>query len=235
MGTGREKIRGRETVNLIEQVWKNKPLVNMRLSAHDFEILTVIDGIETSKKGRVFAVDVPVDLKEGFDAMDHWSVEFQFTDANRVPCRFTTFSAGIWDDKMWILFPEVIYREQKREHFRVEAPLKASFCLKKDETQYMLNVSNISMGGLLVTVRTGPGYPQILHVGERLKDTEIVLASGSVHIKEAVVRWTDKGALASTIQFGIQFTGMHQEERRFLREIVYELQRAFLARRAGTA
>lgn len=235
MDAGKEQIRGKERVNLIERVHKDKPLVNMRLPAHDYEVLTVIDDIDTTKEGGLFAVDIPEDLREALIDMDCWSVAFEFMDGNKVPCTFTTSSASISGDKMWILFPDVIYREQKREHFRVEAPLEASLCFKKDEVQYRLNVSNISMGGLLITIRTAMGDTRLPRVGERLVDVEFVLAAGSVHIQEALVAWMDRGASLSTIQLGIQFIRLGRDERHLLREIVYELQREFLARRAGRA
>mgnify|MGYP006292849781 CR=1 FL=1 len=235
MEAGSEKNQKRETLNLIEQVCESKALVNMRLMDHDFEILTVIDDIEFSKKGFLFTVDVPEKMKKKLDGMDHLSVEFEFTDLNKVPCWFTSFSTGMSDNKMCVLFPDVIHREQKREHFRVEAPLEARLCVIKDSNEHFFNVSNVSMGGLLITVRAGTPNAKILGVRERLRDMEFVLSLGSVHIKEAVVVWKAEEALPSTTHFGIKFTKMDKDQRRVLRDIVYELQRAFLARRAGTA
>ncbi len=235
MVANKERVRGKERVHLIEQVQKDKPLINMRVPARDYEILTVIDGIEISKKGNVFAVDVPEDVRKGFDEEDACPLEFEFVDANDVPCTFTSSSAGISDDKVWILFPEVIYREQKREHFRVEVPLEASLRFSRDDMTYLLNVSNISMGGMLITVRTGKKDAPFLGVGEKLQDAEFVLTSGSIHIQAAEVAWVDEGASMSTVQMGIQFTRIDRDQRCLLRDTVYELQREFLARRAGTA
>ena len=230
-----ENIRGKDVLNLIDQVRRGKTLVNMRLLENDVELLTVIDGIQTSRNGRIFAVDVPKDLKKGLDAIDYRTLEFEFIDSKKVPCGFTASTSEILADKIWVIFPDVIYREQKREHFRIEAPLRATFCFKKDDVQHLMRVSNISMGGLRITVRTGPGESQILSVGEKLRDIELIFSSESVKIKAAVVAWVEKGVLAPIVHFGIQFTGIHGNERRVLKEILYKLQREFLARRAGTA
>jgi len=222
-------------LNLIEQIQRNKTLVNMRLPETNMELLTVIEGIQSSKKGRVFVVDVPVDLKKGLDSLDYRILEFEFMDSNRVPCEFRASTAEISADGIWVMFPEVIYREQKREDFRVEVPLKTCLCFRKDTDQHKMNVSNISMGGLLITLRTGARRAQILSVGEKLRDIELVVKSERIQITEAEVVWMEEGVPAHSVHFGIQFTGIYGRDRRILKEILYKLQREFLARRAGTA
>lgn len=231
----KERLRGKDALNLIEQVQRDRTLVNMRLLKNGIELLTVIDNIQTSKKGRIFAVDVPADMKGGLDFVDYGSLEFEFLDSNKVPCGFTTSAAEISADRIWVMFPDVIQREQKREHFRIEAPLSAKLSFIKDMVRYLLNVSNISMGGLLVTLRIGAKRDRVLSVGENLRDIQLVFPSDSVQIQEAVVAWEDEGVMARSVHFGIQFTGIHPDERRALKEILYNLQREFLARRAGTA
>lgn len=235
MTAERENIRGKDVLNLIDQVRRDKTLVNMRLLENDVEILTVIDGIQTSRNGQIFAVDVPEDLKKGLDAIDYWTLEFEFMDSKKVPCEFTASTSEILGDKIWVMFPDVIFREQKRGHFRIEAPLRARLCFKKDNVHHLMNVGDISMGGLLITLRAGARESQILSVGEELRGIELICSAESVKIKEAVVVWMDEGILAPSFHFGIQFTDIHGNERRVLKEILCELQREFLARRAGTA
>ena len=231
----KENLRGKDALNLIEQVQRDRTLINMRLRKSGIELLTLIDDIETSKKGGVFAVDLTADMKVGLDSANYDSLEFEFLDSNKVPCGFTAHAAEITFDRLWVMLPDVIHREQKREHFRVEAPLSARLCFTKDTVNYMLNVSNISMGGILVTLRIGANRDRILTVGERIQDIQLAFPSDSVQIREAVVAWKEEGVVGRSIHFGIQFTGMRIDQRRILKEILYDLQRAFLARRAGTA
>jgi len=235
MAAERENIRGKDVLNLIDQVRRGKTLVNMRLLENDVELLTVIDGIQTSRNGPIFAVDVPENVKKDLDAIDYRTLEFEFMDSKKVPCGFRASTLEILGDKIWVMFPDVIYREQKREHFRIEAPLGARLCFEKDNAQHLMSMSDISMGGLLITLRAGARDSQILSVGEELRGIELICSSESVKIKKAVVAWMDEGVLAPRVQFGIQFTDIHGEERRVLKEILYELQREFLARRAGRA
>jgi len=233
MAAERENIRGKDVLNLIDQVRRGKTLVNMRLLENDVELLTVIDGIQTSRNGPIFAVDVPENVKKDLDAIDYRTLEFEFMDSKKVPCGFRASTLEILGDKIWVMFPDVIYREQKREHFRIEAPLGARLCFEKDNAQHLMSMSDISMGGLLITLRAGARDSQILSVGEELRGIELICSSESVKIKKAVVAWMDEGVLAPRVQFGIQFTDIHGDERRVLKEILYELQREFLARRAG--
>lgn len=234
MAAERENVRGKDVLNLIDEVRRGKTLVNMRLLENDVEILTVIDGIQTSRKGQIFAVDVPEDLKKGLDAIDYRTLEFEFMDSNKVPCEFTASTAEISADRIWVMFPDVIYREQKRDDFRVEVPLRTSLCFRKDTVQYKMNVSNISMGGLLITLRVGARDAQILSVGEKLRDIELVFQSESVQVREALVIRMEEGIPGRSIHFGVQFIGIHGDERRVLKELLYKLQRLVLARRAGT-
>ena len=235
MAAERENIRGKDVLNLIDQARRDKTLVNMRLLENDVELLTVIDGIQTSKNGRIFVVDVPEDLKKGLDAIDYRTLEFEFMDSKKVPCEFTASMAEILADRIWVMFPDVIYREQKRDDFRVEVPFRTRLCFRKDTVQYKMNVSDISMGGLLITLRVGARDAQILSVGEKLRDIELVFQSESVQVREALVIRMEEGILGRSVHFGVQFIGIHGDERRVLKEILYGLQREFLARRAGTA
>jgi len=231
----KEHIRGRDILNLIEQVQREKTLVNMRLRKTDMELLTLIDGIQLSKRGPAFAVDLHADLKDGLDSMDDPSLKFEFTDSNKVPCEFIASPVEISNDRIWVLFPDVIYREQKREHFRIEAPLGTRLCFTKDAETYQMNVSDISMGGILVTVRIKSSRDRILSVGERLLDIEIIFPLDRLQIREAVVVRQEERAPNHTFHFGIQFKAIDGNERRALKAILYNLQREFLARRAGIA
>ncbi len=235
MAGRKENIRGKDVLNLIEQVQRDRTLVNMRLPKTDMELLTLIDDIQTSKRGRMFAVDLTADLKKRLDSTDDASLRFEFTDLNKVPCEFAASPAEISDDRIWILFPDVIYREQKREHFRIEAPLGSKLCFIKDTVKYLMNVSDISMGGILVTLRIGARSDRVLSIGERLRDIEIIFPADRLQIREAVVVRQEERALTRTVHFGIQFKAIDGNERRALKAILYNLQREFLARRAGTA
>lgn len=230
----KESIRGKDVSNLIEQVWQDRTLINMRFMEDDQELLTVIDGVRSTRKGLLFAVDLSDELK-GTESADSLALKFEFLDANKVPCEFTGTSVEISDNRIWVMFPEVIYREQKREHFRVEAPLGAKVRFKKDDVVYKMNVSNISLGGLLVTIRVRTKDFQVLRVGEKLQDTELVFTGQVVKVKGAVVVWAEENILTPSAHFGIQFTAVDGVERRLLKTTLYELQRKFLARRAGTA
>jgi len=229
-----EELRGKDVSNLIEQVQSNRTLVNMRLHNTDLELLTLIHAIQPSRKGHMFGVDLPPDLKQRVAVMYDGVLIFEFVDSNRVPCKFTALPVEASNDTLWVLFPEVIYREQKREHFRIEAPLRTRFCFKRDEEFYRMPVSDISMGGALVTRRIAGGRDQVLHVGDRLRDVEITFPSHCLKVREAVVVRQEE-RVPRTLFFGIQFKSLKQNEKRALKHILYDLQRKFLARRAGTA
>jgi len=206
----------------------------MRLHNTDLEMLTLIHAIQPSKKGHMFGVDLTADLKQRLAVAGDAALRFEFVDSNRVPCEFTASPVDVSNDTIWVLFPEVIYREQKREHFRIEVPLGTRFCFKKGAETCQMNVSDISMGGVLVTRRVTGRREQVLSVGDRLRDVEIVFPSHCLKVQEAeVVRQEERPP--RTIHFGIQFKSLDLDERRVLKHILYDLQREFLARRAGTA
>jgi len=230
----KDHIRGKDVLNLIEQLQREKTLVNMRLRNTDMELLTLIDGVQLSKKGPAFAIDLHSELIEALDSSDDPVLKFEFTDSNKVPCEFTASPTEISDDRIWVLFPGVIYREQKREHFRIEVPLGSRLCFTKNKTEYLLNVSDISMGGVRVTFRIGGGRNRIINIGERLRDIEIIFPEERLKIREAVVVREEQGIPGRTINFGIKFKAIDGDERRALKGILYDLQREFLARRAGT-
>jgi c-di-GMP-binding flagellar brake protein YcgR len=235
MAVHRENIRGRDILNLIEQVHRDRTLINMRLLDSDMELLTLIDDIQTSKRGWLFSVDLAPDLKQRLDSTNDPSLRFEFTDANKVPCEFITSPVEISTDRVWLLFPDVIHREQKREHFRIETPIGTRVCFQKNGEAHQLNVSDISMGGILATVRIKGRHRHILSVGDRLLDIDICFPSTRLRIREAVVIRQEERMSPLTLYYGIQFKAVDIDENRSLKEILYSLQREFLARRAGIA
>ena len=231
----KENIRGKDVSNLIQQVQRDRTLVNMRLLNSDLELLTLIDDIQASKEGPLFSVDLTPELSQGLHARDEASIRFEFTDSNKVPCEFVASPVEISTDRVWLLFPDVIHREQKREHFRIETPIGTRVCFQKNGEAHQLNVSDISMGGILVTVRIKGRHRHILSVGDRLVDIDICFPSARLRIREAVVVRQEERMSPLTIYYGIQFKAVDIEESRSLKEMLYSLQREFLARRAGIA
>jgi c-di-GMP-binding flagellar brake protein YcgR len=235
---GFEGIEGKGRFTILEGLQSDKTLIKMSLLDKDYERLTIVTGIRTRNNTPFFLIDYPGGFRETVADLEVWSVVFQFTGKDKLQYVFRTSGGEIHRNEIWIRFPKVIERGQRRRHFRLEVPFGTKLHFQLRSSKRELSVSNVSLGGVLgaiVSSESGTQKGQSLRSGDILEHIQLEFPSSEedlrVHIiKARVVRWED-GPLASHKHYAIQFIEMDKSEEAALTELVYKFQREFLRRR----
>lgn len=236
-----ESIQGKTRFAVLEQLKKNKTLIQLRLLGEDYERLTVIIDIRVKKNTSFFIIDYPEDFKEAVTDLDAWKFQFEFKGEDKLQYIFTTSGGQISEDGVWLEFPEIIERKQKRKHFRIEVPPGTKIYLKVGSIKREIDVINVSLGGVfgvLVGVKKEDKKKAILKAGKTLKHIQLEFPSleeeRRVHIKKARVIRTEKNPQTNRYQYAIQFTDIENDEENALTQHIYQLQREFLRKRIPT-
>lgn len=236
-----ESIQGKTRFAVLEQLKKNKTLIQLRLLGGEYERLTVITDIRIIKNTSFFIIDYPEGFKEAVTYLDAWKFQFEFKGEDKLPYTFKTSGGQILEDGVWLEFPEIIERKQKRKHFRIDVPPGTKIHLKVGSIKREIDVINVSLGGILavlVRLKKEDKKKAILKAGKTLKHIQLEFPSTEeerrVYIKKARVIRTEKNPQTNRYQYAIQFTGIEKDEENALTQHIYHLQREFLKKRIPT-
>jgi len=233
-----ELIKGKNRLSIFEQLKKSKTLVKMHISKKDFDRLTIITDVLFHHTPPLFRIDYPEGFREAIAGIGIWQIEFEFTGKNNIQYAFTTVGGEIFNDGIWIRFPDTIKRIQRRKYFRIKPSSGTKIYFKMDNIDYEFIVSDISLGGSLglVAVIGQEDHKKIkLSVGDIL--INIILISPSedkyirVSISKASVIRIEKSSQKAAFRYAIHFIEMNKNEEKVLTELIYQTQREFLRER----
>ena len=135
-----------------------------------------------------------IDKVAGFEAalsssLDR-NVSLEFTEKTGVPCRFSTRVIALHNQAIWCELPQVIYRIQRRQYFRIEALLgmEITFRIGSSGEREKAKVKNYGAGGAAFFMEGDLK----LGAGDFLNDIHLTIREGTewidFHIPQAVVR-----------------------------------------------
>ena len=236
-----DNIQGKTRFNIFEQLKEDKIFIQIRLLGKKYQRLTLVTDIKTKNNIPFFVIDYPEGFREAVEGVDVWKLLFAFNGADKLQYRFRTSHGQIFDNEIWLEFPDFIERMQRRKYFRLDAPIGTKIHLKVSSINREMDVINISLGGALGVfkrikkeTRKGP----ILKMGETLRHIELEFSSEkeyrTVHIKKAVVVRIEKNPLKSLYRYAIKFIGVEKEDTKALTRRIYDLQRKYLKKRIPT-
>ncbi len=225
-------IQGKNRFDILEQLRKDKTLIQIRLLGTDYKQLTIVTGIQTRKNMLFFLIDYTAGFKEAVSDVEVWKMRFEFTGNDNLQYVFRTSGGEIIGNEICIKFPESIKRIQRRAHFRIEVPLETKLHFKKKSADIEMDVINISLKGTRVNCVQ---KNEILKSGENLGDVKLVFPSEKknlvVHIKKVSVKKVKKDSQSKRYIYGLYFAKTEKNEETLLTKIISKLQRKFLQRR----
>ncbi len=236
-------ISGNQQISLFEALRDKGVLINLRVRRGadlTYERLTVITEVKKSKDGFEIGIDPPKGFQAAVGAQDPWQIHFAFTGLDRLEYRFTTVGGRMEANIIWLPAPETVERIQRRRHFRMPTPPGVRLNVTLGNAPRVLEVVNISLGGLLGVlgrlkkeINTDP----VMTVGQLFYDLN-VLCPGSedgpeaaIHIKKAIVRRVEIDSEAYRHRYALEFLTIANRDVRALTQFIYRLQREFLRRR----
>ena len=129
-------------------------------------------------------------------------------------------------------------RWQRRELFRIVAPLGTKLCLMHDSVRHELGVINISIGGTLAAlVQTRSHRFEKAPFADKqfLKDIELIFPSEimqiPIRIQSAQIRRIKRNSEKTGYKVGFEFYEIDSAEKKRLTDLIYQLQRQHLRQR----
>jgi len=234
-----EEIRGKNRVDILRQLVDDRTLVQVQLPGKDYERLTVITGVKDMIGKPSFSIDYPEGFEEAVSGMQEWKLRFQFTGKDRLQYVFRTTGGRLSKGRIWIVFPRVVERRQRRRHFRLDVPPGTKLLLTVGSARCEMRVENVSIGGALgplVCIEDMEEDGPLLRSGETLSHILLEFPSRGkklkVHVKEAsVIRWEQVNGKRDEYRYALQFKDMGTKEERTLAALIYKFQREYLRKR----
>ncbi len=226
---------------VFEQMKSGKSLIRMKLMGKDYEQLTIIDDIRNKGDATYLLIDCP----NGFvDLIDDASgrIQCEFTGSDKLSYFFYADIADIDQDNIWVPFPDLIRRRQRRRDFRVEVPYGTQMEFKKYGELFSNQVINLSLGGsfgALISTQNLVHPAWLLCAGDALTDIDLIfrskLSEQRVSIRKAMVIRFEENPVLRSYCCAIHFANMDKSEEKALTELIYVIQREYLRKRLPAA
>lgn len=231
-----EKIKGEDIHQVILQLQEDRTAIKIHLLDKANEWLTIIIGTRIKRRTSHFQIDYPEGFKEAVADMEVWRIRFEFSGRGNIPCAFTTSDGKISKDQIWIRFPEVVERLQRREHFRSQVPPGIKINATINSIRYEITAKNISERGALVSIRKIGQRGLVLKQGEKLKQLRLVFPPEGeeeveININEALVKTRERDPLTGRYHYGLRFTNIEKSDQDTLRTLIYRFQRQLLQKK----
>ena len=237
----RIKISGTNVKNIIEQLYKNKSFIKIKLPNSDCEILSVVTNLRVFNNKSFIAIDQTPDFMAALTINnDSKELFIEFSGEDGISYDFKSNNLELDYDSIWIEFPEFVYRYQKRDDFRVSTPDGAKIIMADNTLNSRFSLVDISLGGALIkSIKKKQDHSGNLRfsIGETLDNFKLVIPlkaeTVEINIKEAqVVRSFRQKKIF--IYYGLYFNCVNSTEKQTLVKVIYEIQRFFLANRIKT-
>jgi c-di-GMP-binding flagellar brake protein YcgR len=230
-----DKVSGKNLLQLIEQLKRDKTFIRIRLLDKRYDELTNIREVRTRKGISYILIDFPRGFMEAVAGVDVWELRIDFLGKDKVPHTFRTSGGEIHGEHIWLRFPEFIERLQRRRYFRVNTPVGSRMVALLNSAHIEMIIIDISEGGALVTTDKETPGPPILENGQYLKHFKMVIPTEEekveINVKGAQVRRVQKDPMIKRYRYGIEFTDLETDTRKELRDVIYRIQRELLKKR----
>jgi c-di-GMP-binding flagellar brake protein YcgR len=233
-----EKIKGAAIPKLFEELLQHKTLLKLTVVDTDDEHLTPITAMVNRNKVPHLVIDAPEGLEHAIAEIDPWHFHFEFTGKDHIKYTFRTIGGEIDHHRIYVKCPGEVERWQRRELFRLNAPVGTKLCLPHDTVRYELDVIDISIGGTLATlVRTSSHDLETPPFDEAQILTNMELAFPSeimrqpIKIKTVRLKRLKLNSEKTGYEVAFEFDKISTREQKRLTDLIYRLQRQALRHR----
>jgi c-di-GMP-binding flagellar brake protein YcgR len=234
-----EIIQDEGILRILKDLQQNKTLIKIRLQDKDYERLTLITSISKKRKSARFMIDYTAEFENAVADSDVWRLHFEFTGVDNIKYVFKTSGGEFFREKIWVNFPAVVERYQRRVDFRLEAPVGTRLYFTLGSDAYELLLKNVSLGGALGTLgNLNKKLERELKQDNNqiLEDIELAFPHKrkkkiSITIKHAKINRLERNSVTNYYEYALQFTGIDEENELRLTDLIYLFQRDYLRKR----
>ncbi len=236
-----EKIQGSAVLKLFKELQQDGIPLKMQLINSEYEQLTYIAKIRKWKKTHYFLIEYHENFRIAAEDLDGWRIRFEFAYKDNINYAFETGTDQISPKTIWIRFPEIVYRYQRRGHFRIEAPHGTRLYFNINDIRYNLLVINISLGGTLgvlvsltknMELELQKKLPQMLEHVELIFPTKIDSGQSKVNIRQCRIKRQQINPQTQRHECAIEFKEIAADQQKKLTTLFYQWQREYLKKRS---
>jgi c-di-GMP-binding flagellar brake protein YcgR len=233
-----EKIQADDIARLIHAMYRDRTPLTLKMASKTASKPTWVTAIRELPDGRFFAIDTSsVGLGTAL-AEEPWPVVCEFIGRDDVKYVFNTTGRRADNGSVWIQFPDLIERLQRRMLYRLVAPAGTKLFFRIDSHPFEMDVKNVSLGGSLgvwVSRELSAGAASLLRKNQVVTDLRLVFpsrkAQSVVTIQTAQIKRLSKNPITRGFDCGLQFTEMDKGEEKRLTTLIYSFQREYLRKR----
>jgi hypothetical protein len=228
-----EIVQGSQLFDIFQHLFNEKTLVKVSVGGHDIEQLLLVEEIEESEDHFLFKIERSDDLPQEMTSSEATIFSFEFNGPDQLPYQCVAQLSSITENHLWLKCPDHLKRYQLRQNFRIHAPRGAKLKTVIKKAPVVMNIINISLGGILCYVNTD--------LRETVRNTEIIRSIDLVftlrnertvvHITSAERRRIEEHLRPGKIGVAYEFIKIERDQKKKLIAQIYELQREHLKSR----
>lgn len=218
---------------VLKEVAEDQILMKVFVWGHAYERLTLITGLQNEAGSDLFRIDLPEGLEEILSLHPATKLNFEFTGRDRLPHKFESTIQKVSPKEITLFFPDVIYRYQARNDFRIDTPAKTELSMDIDGSRIRMSVENISLGGVFCNClnRSKP----LVESCPQCTDAKLLctLNDQCIEISINKIEMCRIQPLRRPKHFGVAYAFVELEAaaKKQLTRLIYDLQREFLQNR----
>ena len=236
-----ERIQGDAILQLFKELQQQKIPLHVKLTDGDYEHLSHLKGIRKRLRTHYFQIEYNEAFQKATENLDKWQLSIEFTGRDGIMYAFETNDSDMSRGMIWIKFPEIVHRYQRRSLFRLEAPHGTRLYFEINDVRYKLLVINVSLGGtlgVLVSVTKDMENELKLNKPRVIENVELVFPAkyqegdeSKVNIKNCQIIRQERNPQTNKFECAMAFKEIAETEQKKLTELFYQWQRDYLRKR----
>jgi c-di-GMP-binding flagellar brake protein YcgR len=226
---------GESILKTLQAIIDNRVVGKLEIPETKYSWITMILDIKRIEGSSFLSIERIDGLESLLSKFPTREVSLEFMDKGGVPCRFRTRVVEYRFNDIWSELPKEIYRIQKRQFFRINAPPGAKITFKMGPAQQEKGeVKNLCEGGVAFFTEKDLN----LKAGDLLNDVTLNIPEGDekllFYIHQAVIRRMSKpsGRERKTL-YGSEFLEMSKETRDKINAYIFQQQMVVIRKLKG--
>jgi c-di-GMP-binding flagellar brake protein YcgR len=226
---------GESILKTIQTIIDDRVLGKIEIPETKYSWVTMILDIKRIKGSSFLSIERIEGLESLLSKFPNREVSLEFMDKGGVPCRFRTRVVECHPNDIWSELPKEIYRIQKRQFFRINAPPGAEITFRTGlSKQEKGEVKNLCEGGVAFFTEKDLS----LNAGDSINEVNLNIPEGneqlSFYIPQAVIRRTvAPSPHERRTLYGVAFLGMSKETRDQIAAYIFQQQMVVIQKLNG--
>jgi c-di-GMP-binding flagellar brake protein YcgR len=226
---------GESILKTLQAMIEDRVVGKIEIPETKYSWVTIILDIKRIKGNSFLSIERIDGLESLLSKFPNREVSLEFMDKGGVPCRFRTRVVEYRPNDIWSELPKEIYRIQKRQYFRINAPPGAEITFKMGPAQKEKGeVKNLCEGGVAFFTEKDLN----LNAGDLINELYLNIPEGneqlSFYVPQAMIRrMVSPSVHERRTLYGSEFLGMSKEIKEKLMAYISQQQMVVIQKLKG--